>query len=386
MKKVGQAVSIFCGVLGAIVTVVGSVYVADNSEIVKDYIKGNKSYTYQQMAEIKNEKDKLELNISVLEDINSNITSENNDLKDELSEFKNIKEVENKIGITLPIEFESANTIYRLKIDKDLELFSCQSDLNIGVWVCDNKNNTIQKIYDYNFVLSENSSARINEKLLLGSLVSKGVLLIDIHSFKTELLISENSWTSFVVVGDKCLISSSDDDTNLFIFKAVDNLLARSALKNFYNLKSEVIDENKWLISSYSCSGFWLYDGIGFRKISGSDEYTQIYINLKYRCKDKIYMCSTSSIEGIRVYDITTNSMSVLCDYGNYFVSIVEDGEDIHFITKDGLTISCNILSGEIIKTEAENVNSTIEMLNNTYNSKEIENKVYDGNQIVVSV
>ena len=58
--------------------------------------------------------------------------------------------------------------------------------------------------------------------------------------------------------------------------------------------------------------------------------------------------------------------------------------ENAQVVVENNTFVNCTDDAGELIKTQTQNVDSTIEMLNNTYNSKAIENKVYDGNQIIV--
>ena len=74
MSKFGTVLGVLCGTLGAATTAAGGVYVKDNADIVKDYVKGNEVYTSQEMTDVKSE---YQSKVEEVEEKNITLESEN---------------------------------------------------------------------------------------------------------------------------------------------------------------------------------------------------------------------------------------------------------------------------------------------------------------------
>lgn len=165
MSKLGKIIGIASGVLGASTAVAGGVFVADNPDIVKDYIKGNDTYTSQEMTEVKNdyqgiidnvnkenkvikaENEEFSLNITILQNDNAenlkeierlkSVIAENNskiaqlesDKEDNAGEIASLKAQNSSFAI----QVEDLNTEIKLNNSKIADLTEMVSLLKIGV-------------------------------------------------------------------------------------------------------------------------------------------------------------------------------------------------------------------------------------------------------------
>lgn len=165
MSKLGKIIGVASGVLGASTAVAGGVYVSENLDIVKDYIKGNDTYTSQEMIEVKNdyqgiidnankenevikaENEEFSLNITILQNTNAenlaeidrlnSVIAENNSRIAELESDKleNAGEIASlkAQNTSFEIQVESLNSEISLNNSKIADLTEMVSLLRIGV-------------------------------------------------------------------------------------------------------------------------------------------------------------------------------------------------------------------------------------------------------------
>ena len=133
MHVTGKTLVIIGGVIGATSTVAGTVYTAQNPDLVKDYIKGNPTYSNQQMVDVKKD---YEQKIETLENENSQEVSRLNALiassNTKISELQSDNEVKIEQINLLQAEFTATNNriaeLEQSDEDKSAEIAELQAD------------------------------------------------------------------------------------------------------------------------------------------------------------------------------------------------------------------------------------------------------------------